>query len=257
MEVIVIQDGRDDGASEVIKSFRNLRIEYLPGDESCGISASRNRGIQVANSPLVLLLDSDDFLIASCAETLLSFAKEEPSSGVYYSNSQRFYERGGISLGPPIISDVYHRIYEKHRKSRFNPLFHSVFVGHAIAAKRELLTEVGGFNENKPCAELTDLVLKMHLAGAHLTHVPRKLYMYRRPPGGLSNDPRLHAERAESIARSYSNYFDNSLLDVVSLGRVSPYGHHHYLLRDNDGHEVVPDYVNYRTMCLRLEGLKL
>ncbi|MGI9001005.1 MAG: glycosyltransferase family 2 protein [Pseudonocardia sp.] len=256
LEVIVVQDGNDDGASEVVESFKNLRIEYMPSDGSCGISASRNRGIKSATSPLVLLLDSDDFLTASCVETLLSFAEKESSSGVYYSNSQRFYERDGISLGLPIISDFYHRMYEKHRKSRFNPFFHSVFVGHAIAVRRELLIEIGGFNENKLCGELTDLVLKIHMSGARFTHIPRKLYMYRRSSNGrLLDDSCIHSERADSIARSYREYFDDTLLDVVPLGRVAPYQHYHYLLRGSDDQEITPDYVNYPSMRLRLEGI--
>ncbi|MGH2620967.1 MAG: glycosyltransferase family 2 protein [Anaerolineales bacterium] len=101
VEVIVVQDGEDDGGDEVTKRFRDLNIKYLSSNASHGISASRNRGIQVAEAPLVLLLDSDDFLVESCVEQILSFAKDEPSNDFYYSNSQRFYECQGFSLAFP------------------------------------------------------------------------------------------------------------------------------------------------------------
>ena len=69
--------------------------------------------------------------------------------------------------------------------------------------------------------------------------------MYRRSAGGLSESIRLHAERADSITRTYEVLFDEVLLDVVALGRVEPYGHYHYRLRDRQGRLVIPDYVNY------------
>ncbi len=57
-EVIVVDDGSIDNTAEALKPFYD-RIRYF-GQANAGPGPARNRGIELANNPLIAFLDSDD-----------------------------------------------------------------------------------------------------------------------------------------------------------------------------------------------------
>lgn len=61
-EIIVIDDGSIDGTGKIIKDFKNkfnVNINYIK-QKNRGVSFARNRGILMAKSPWIALLDADD-----------------------------------------------------------------------------------------------------------------------------------------------------------------------------------------------------
>lgn len=57
-EIIVVNDGSPDNASEVAKRYPVILVEK----ENGGLASARNAGIRVATSKYILCLDSDDLL---------------------------------------------------------------------------------------------------------------------------------------------------------------------------------------------------
>lgn len=60
IEVLVCDDGSSDESEDVVRSFDDARVRWLPGPRTGGPAAPRNRGVAAAKGEWVAFLDSDD-----------------------------------------------------------------------------------------------------------------------------------------------------------------------------------------------------
>ena len=64
-ELILVDDGSTDRSTEIARSYAERhpdRVSYVthPGRVNRGMSASRNRGVEVSSGELIAFLDADD-----------------------------------------------------------------------------------------------------------------------------------------------------------------------------------------------------
>ncbi|KYZ67495.1 glycosyltransferase family 2 protein [Bacillus sp. GZT] len=76
-ELIVIDDGSNDGSLQVIEEFqrtdKRIKLEVL--DKNSGAAIARNTGINMANGRYIAFLDSDDLWVPRKLEKQLNFMK--------------------------------------------------------------------------------------------------------------------------------------------------------------------------------------
>lgn len=150
-EVIVVNDG---GASveAILKTF-DLDITYVHRDRNGGPSAARNTALQRCRGSLVGYLDDDDVVLPSHLAMHAQAHAEHPGSVVYTDARYVFSGQGG----PPVVANGPSE--EGFSKE-------SLFVRNFIMINnwthpREMLAEVGEFDETLPALVDWDVLLRL------------------------------------------------------------------------------------------------
>lgn len=81
-ELIVVDNGSDDGTAAVLASFRDPRIRMHTFAENRGLPAARNAAVALARAPLIAMMDADDISLPRRLERQLSLLDADASVGV-------------------------------------------------------------------------------------------------------------------------------------------------------------------------------
>ena len=151
-EILVVDDGSEDGTHEVLTRFRS-HVEWITHSKNLGASAARNTGIRESHSPLIAFLDSDDYWLPDKLAAQVSFFSEHPEAVA--CQTEELWVRRGVRVNP----------MKKHFKPSgeiFEPSLKLCVVSpSAVVVKRSLLEEVGDFDEDFPVCEDYDLWLRV------------------------------------------------------------------------------------------------
>ena len=94
-ELIVIDDGSTDNTAEVARQFSDPRIKIFSQNNS-GISASRNKGIEVSGGRFIIFFDSDDRLCPDALERLGAALRNNDKTIAVYGECITINETGKL-----------------------------------------------------------------------------------------------------------------------------------------------------------------
>ena len=150
-KICVIDDGSTDDTQQLLQS-NYPQIHYIR-QENKGVSAARNKGIRKIKSQWIAFLDSDDEWLPQKIEKQLFELTRQPMYKLIHCDE--VWIRNGVRVNA----------MNKHKKSG-GDIFESclplcVISPSASIIQRELLLEVGLFNESFPACEDYDLWLRI------------------------------------------------------------------------------------------------
>jgi len=151
-ELIIVDDGSTDDTERALHRFLVPAVRYEKQDHA-GVSAARNRGIDLAQGNWIAFLDSDDVWQPTKLTKQIEFLKRNPDYLI--CQSEEVWIRNGRRVNP----------MKKHRKfggwifDKCLPL--CVISPSAIMMRRELFDTVGIFDESLPACEDYDLWLRI------------------------------------------------------------------------------------------------
>lgn len=106
-ELILIDDGSTDGSASICDQYSliNENIKVIHQSNS-GVSAARNRGIQVAEGDYLLFLDGDDFLLDNVLNKINRILNDKDYDIILASMS--FYHMESKTFNNPIKDDKFY-----------------------------------------------------------------------------------------------------------------------------------------------------
>jgi len=165
-EIIVVDDGSDVKTRKVLKSLET-KIETLILQENKGVSAARNKGIEVSKGDYIMILDSDDYLEPTFLEKAIKYFREE--------NEVR------------MVSCYANLIYGKNKKDLLKPnggdiisfLNNNCALGTSLY-KKDDIAEINGYDEKMLLGlEDWDFNIRIMALGGMAQVITEPLYNYR------------------------------------------------------------------------------
>ncbi len=88
-ELLVLDDGSKDNTLRIIEEFsqKDSRIKALPNGKNMGVSATRNRGIELASGEWIAFLDSDDMWKPEKLEKQFEIVEKEAAEFLFTGSS--------------------------------------------------------------------------------------------------------------------------------------------------------------------------
>jgi len=88
-ELLVLDDGSKDNTLHIIEEFsqKDSRIKALPNRKNIGVSATRNRGIELASGDWIAFLDSDDMWESEKLEKQFKIVEKEAAEFLFTGSS--------------------------------------------------------------------------------------------------------------------------------------------------------------------------
>ncbi len=149
-EIIVIDDGSDDGTKEWLKdNFPNVKYIY---QMNSGVSSARNKGIKFARGDWIALLDSDDEWLPSKLKDQANEIELNPAAKFLHTNE--IWIRNGVRVNQMKKHKKYGGyIFEKCLDMcRISP--------SSVLIQKDIFDEIGMFDETLKVCEDYDLWLR-------------------------------------------------------------------------------------------------
>lgn len=152
IEVIVIDDGSTDGSYEYLQKLYGQKI-ILKKIRHSGVSKARNTALDLAKGEWISFLDSDDFFHIDKIAKQISSLQENPHYKI--AHSEEIWYKNGVRINPK----------KQHKKMGGDLFAQSVKLCSisisTVILKKEILVELGNFDENLPACEDYELWLRI------------------------------------------------------------------------------------------------
>ena len=177
-EIIVVDDGSEDGTAQYVRDRYADRVSYL-NRQNGGMGAARRTGLDHANGEFIQHLDSDDLLLPHKIASQVAYLVDHPELAFVYGRTLCFYDSD--------LSITWE--HDANRLARSGNLLAPILqVGNFVNVcqplfRRAWLDRVGGWDRFARASDDYEMMVRLAYSGAvghFLDGAPVFLYRHRR-----------------------------------------------------------------------------
>jgi glycosyltransferase involved in cell wall biosynthesis len=181
LELIVVDDGSTDDIAAALRPVRDGRLRLVRLPDRVGGARARNAGLLEARGRFIAFQDSDDeWLPTKLEKQMAAFAAAPADIGVVYCACWREVEGKQLHyprFDEPVVEGDLHAAL----------LARNFIATPCAVARREVLDEVGGFDDAMPRYQDWDLWVRV-ARQARFTHLPEELVVQHEQADSISRD---------------------------------------------------------------------
>ena len=160
-ELIIVDNGSNDGSHEIVAAFTDHRIKIVRLEENVGVSNARNKGVAMASAPIVTFLDADDWWEPTFLEEMAGLIERHPDAGIY-GTGYYIVKNGKKRLAPIGVDEGFEEgeinYCAVYAKTLCMPL-----TSITVAMPKAVFDETGGFKPHLKLGEDFDLWVRIAL----------------------------------------------------------------------------------------------
>jgi glycosyltransferase involved in cell wall biosynthesis len=202
-EIILVNDGSPD-TTELERALEPYgeRVRYLK-QENRGAAAARNAGLRVARGTYIAFLDADDYWMENYLEEQMVLIRQADHFDLVYADALLFGDS-------ELHGRTYMEIAPSHGEVTFEKLVRDEcnVITSGVLARRQVLLDVGLFDEELRRAQDYDLWLRLAKSGARLGYQRKVLLRYRIHSDSLSGDAIRQIERHLTVLNKTARRLD-------------------------------------------------
>ena len=212
-EFLILDDCPADDREQVVKSYADKRIKYAKNPQNMGISASRNKLIDMAQGEYLAIFDHDDISLPERLEKEVAYFDTHPKCGVV-SCAKKNIIGGKIDAYPENNAEIT------------SQLFVSCCVIHSASMVRKSVLEANNIRYEEEYSPAEDYAMYCRLVGKTEFHnLPEVLFHYRNFVGNTTHlQKRKMTDKTvqikDFVRRDNPLLWEKILPDVEQISRV-------------------------------------
>lgn len=209
-ELLIIDDCSTDKTREIVASYKDRRIRLEENQRNMGQPFTRNRGLALAESEYIAVLDADDVCEPERLQRSVQYLDAHP-------------DVAAIGSGATLIDESDQSISVVHVPTDFESIRTRIFIQNcfihpSITFRRSAVMAIGGYNPSLKFAQDYDLILRLS-AKHRLANLSEPLVRYRIHTSQASQKKLAAQRRLADIARltAYTQQYSQGLIDSKVL----------------------------------------
>jgi alpha-1,3-rhamnosyltransferase len=188
IELIVSDDCSTDDTLSICRHWlennkdRFVRVKLITVEKNTGVSANANRSFKAANGKWIKFLPADDLLLDHCIESNIEFINNAKEDIFFLFTRFKFLVDGKYVTEHRRINyfNKSEKEFSKSARGQFFSLVKELFVcPPSVFIKKDVLTDIGGFDEEYPITDDYPLFLKATSKGIRFYLNPLETIVYR------------------------------------------------------------------------------